>query len=76
MYSTVVANAAKPEEGNATNATNGTAGEEDEYGPMDIPDNLHFFFVLTKKTVFALTARKNDLARTRKSLEIRWLLPY
>jgi hypothetical protein len=31
---------------------------------------------LTRKSVFALTARKNELARTRKSLEIRWLEPY
>jgi len=43
---------------------------------MDIPSEVHFFFVLTKKSFFALTARKNDLARTRKSLETRWLEPY
>ena len=32
--------------------------KEDEFGSIDIPTELHFFFVLTKKTLYALNSRK------------------
>jgi hypothetical protein len=51
-------------------------GPSDEYGALEIPSKLHFFFVLTKRSLYVLTARDNDLARTRKSMEISWTLPY
>lgn len=47
----------------------------DEFGYFDIPSDTHFFFILTKKTLYALSARRNDMAKTVKSLELSWLEP-
>jgi len=44
--------------------------EGDNYvpGPNDIPDDTHFFFILTKRTLFALNHYSNSITKTYKSL--------
>lgn len=32
--------------------------DKDQWGYFNIPDDTHFFFVLTKKTLFAVSARR------------------
>ncbi len=38
------------------------AKDKDQYGWYDIPDDHHFFFVLTKKTLFVISARRVSLS--------------
>lgn len=52
-----------------------TDKEKDEFGFFNIPDDTHFFFILTKKSLFAVNARRNDIAKTYKSLELEWIEP-
>lgn len=47
--------------------------DSDEFGPYEIPSEKNFFFVLTKDTLFALTSRSNKMAKTYKSIELKWL---
>ena len=40
-------------------------GKTDGFGSINIPDNVHFFFALTKDTLFVLSSRRNDIAKTQ-----------
>lgn len=52
-----------------------TDKDKDENGFFNIPDDTHFFFVLTRKTLYAMNARRNDIAKTYKSIELQWIEP-
>ena len=43
----------------------------DEYGTLNIPDDHHFYFMMTQKTLFMVNARKNDLAKTHMSVDFK-----
>ena len=43
---------------------------KDSYGTIDIPDNIHFFFTLTKDSLYIISARRNDIAKTQEVLHI------
>lgn len=48
---------------------------KDSYGFLDIPTETSFFFILTHKTLYVVSARKNGIAKTVKSLQISWIKP-
>ncbi len=50
-----------------------TEDDKDGSGWFDIPSSSHFFFVLTKKSMYSLTSRRNDMVQTHNVLEISWL---
>jgi len=50
-----------------------TDDDKDASGWFDIPSNSHFFFVLTEKSFYSLTSRRNDMVQTHNVLEISWL---
>jgi len=52
-----------------------TDKDKDEWGFLNIPDDTHFFFILTRKTLYAMNARRNDIAKTYKSIEMDWIEP-
>jgi len=48
----------------------------DDFKPTDlnkIPDDTHFFFILTRSTLFALNHFTNSIAKTYRSIQIEWL---
>lgn len=47
--------------------------EADEYGPINIPDDQHFFGIMNDKTLYITTGRKNDVIRTYKSIEFEFI---
>jgi len=49
--------------------------DKDSWGSFNIPDDTHFFFVLTRKTLYAMNSRRNDIAKTYKSIEMEWIEP-
>jgi hypothetical protein len=44
-----------------------------ELDPTKIPDDTHFYFLLTKSTLFSLSHFSNSITKTVKSLEIDWI---
>lgn len=52
-----------------------TDKDKDDFGWFDIPDDTHYFFVLSPTTLYAISGRRNDVAKTYKSLELSWLEP-
>ena len=73
-----------------------TEKDKDQFGWFNIIDDTHFFFVLTKTTLYAVYARrvlnyffnfnnfysvflifffKNDIGKTYKSIELKWIEP-
>ena len=49
--------------------------QADDYGSLEIPDNLHFFFTLTKTALYIISARRNDIAKTQEVLQISSIAP-
>jgi len=49
--------------------------DKDSWGSFNIPDDTHFFFFLTRKTLYAMNSRRNDIAKTYKSIELDWIEP-
>jgi len=43
--------------------------KKDEFGTMNIPDDQHFFSIVTRTSLFILTGRVNDIMRTYKSID-------
>jgi hypothetical protein len=43
----------------------------DDHGYINIPDDHHFYFMITDTTLFMVNARKNDLARTHMSIDFK-----
>lgn len=43
----------------------------DDCGPMEIPDQYHFFFYLTSDSMLIVSARKNSLAKTLRVLHFK-----
>lgn len=47
----------------------------DEYGKIRIPERTTFYFILNKLGFFAMTNRRNDLAKTQRSLHMDSIKP-
>jgi hypothetical protein len=43
----------------------------DEFGTLNIPDDHHFYFMMTASTLYMVNARKNDLAKTHMSVDFK-----
>jgi len=47
--------------------------EKDDWGYLNIPDNVHFYGMMNDQTLYLVQARRNDLAKTYLSIEFSWL---
>jgi len=47
----------------------------DDYGNIDIPDRDKFFLYLSKEGLFAVSSRRNDLTKTKKSVPLAAIKP-
>lgn len=66
-------NEAFEEQQTRLNHTNGT--EEDDFGPIEIPDKVHFFFVLTAEAIYVFTARRNDITKIQRTMTFSSIVP-
>ncbi len=48
---------------------------KDDYGTVNIPDKFHFFFTLTKESLFITSSRRNDIAKTVDVIQMDSLAP-
>lgn len=44
-------------------------------GPIEIPDANHFFFILNKRGIYALTSRRDELSKTVKYFSLDSIKP-
>jgi len=47
----------------------------DDFGPVEIPDQTSFFFLLSNTGISCLSSRRNDLTKTMKFLSISGIKP-
>lgn len=47
--------------------------ESDDYGYLNIPDDHHFYAMMTDETFYLVDARRNDLAKTHTSIDFKTL---
>lgn len=45
----------------------------DDYGYLNIPDDHHFYFMMDNTTLYMVTARRNDIAKTQMSIDFHSL---
>ena len=48
---------------------------KDEFGPIDIPDNTHFFAVASTDALYILSGRRNDISKTQAVIPYSSLYP-
>ena len=52
------------------NASEDLSGE-DEYGYLNIPDEYHFYLMMSETNLYMVNARRNDLATTHLSIDFK-----
>ena len=49
--------------------------ESDDFGTVDIPDKTHFFFVMGEEAIYVFSARRNDVSKVVRSMNLVEIQP-